>query len=122
MERSQSIQEHVSLQYISYSSSGIEGYVVDSLTVLPSYPGCKVPEGAELNDEHNLTIDKVKIKEGYYRHTRFTAQTFVCRHPKACAGTADPNSDDVEDIRLEGDELCRVGFTGNGTWRREMKV
>ena len=81
----------------------------------PSHPGacCRVPEGAELNDEMNLTINKLQIKPGYYRHSRFTAQTFVCRHPKACAGTStDPNSDDVEDMRLEGDELCRVGFTG----------
>ena len=62
------------------------------------HPGacCKLPEGAVLTDERNLTIDKIKIKEGYYRHSRYTAQTFVCRHPKACTGTADPNSDDVE--------------------------
>ena len=79
------------------------------------HPGacCKVPEGAVLNDERNLTIDNLIIKKGYYRHSRHTAQTFVCRHPKACAGTStDPDSDDVEDMRLEGDELCRVGFTG----------
>ena len=82
----------------------------------PLHPGacCKIFEGAKGTDERNLTIDKVKIKEGYYRHSRFTAQTFKCRHPKACAGTADPSSGKVEDLRLESDELCRAGFTGNG--------
>ena len=79
------------------------------------HPGacCNIFEGAKGTDERNLTINKIKIKEGYYRHTRFTAQTFVCRHPKACAGTMNSDSDDIEDVRLEGDELCRVGFTGN---------
>ena len=86
-------------------------YHPDSTTPFPL--GCKVPEGVERDDEKILTISKVKIMEGYYRHSRYTAQTFECRHPKACAGTStDPYSDDVEKMRLEGDELCRVGFTG----------
>ena len=80
-------------------------------------PGCKFFEGAERNDEGNLTIDKVKIKEGYYRHSRYTAQTFRCLHPKACVGTADPSSGNLEDVRLESDELCRVGFTGDASSR-----
>ena len=61
----------------------------------------------------NITNATTHPHYGYYRHSRFTAQTFKCRHPKACAGTADPSSDKVEDLRLEGDELCRTGFTGN---------
>ena len=81
---------------------------------LPRTPGCVVPEGANLNDEKNLTLATIKIVPGYYRHSRRTAQTFVCKHEKACAGTSmDPDSDDSEDRRLEGDELCRAGFTGN---------
>jgi hypothetical protein len=82
-------------------------------TTVPFFLGCKVPEGTTRDDENNMTISKLKIKKGYYRHSRYTAQTFECRHKKACAGTStDPDSDAVEDMRLEGDELCRVGFTG----------
>ena len=89
----------------------------------PSHPGacCKVFEGAVFSDDMNMTIDKLVIKKGYYRHSRYTAQTFVCRHPKACAGTStDPKSDDMEDMRLEGDELCRVGFTGTPLFEASM--
>ena len=72
---------------------------------------CECPTGATC--KLGSTIESVRIKEGFYRHSRASAQTFECRHPKACAGTStDPQSDDVEDMRLEGDELCRVGFTG----------
>ena len=72
---------------------------------------CECPEGAEC--ELDSTIETISIEQGYYRHTRSTAQVFECKHAEACAGTStDPDSDDVEDMRLEGDELCRVGFTG----------
>ena len=60
-------------------------------------------------------MDQLKIIPGYYRHSRQTAQTFECKHKRACAGTStDPESDDVADARLLdlGDELCRIGFTG----------
>lgn len=72
---------------------------------------CECPAGASC--QLGSTIESIRINEGYYRHTRARAQTFECNHPVACAGTStDPDSDDVEDVRLEGDELCRIGFTG----------
>ena len=72
---------------------------------------CECPTGAVC--KLGSTVDSIRVKKGYYRHSRASAQTFECRHPKACAGTStDPGNDDVEKMRLEGDELCRVGFTG----------
>mmetsp|Transcript_106080 Transcript_106080/g.306893 ORF Transcript_106080/g.306893 Transcript_106080/m.306893 type:complete len:646 (-) Transcript_106080:221-2158(-) len=72
---------------------------------------CECPAGAVC--KLGTTIESMRIKDGFYRHSRASAQTFECRHPNACAGTStDPESDDVEKMRLEGDELCRVGFTG----------
>ena len=72
---------------------------------------CDCPAGATC--KAGTTKDSITIKEGYYRHSRTTAQILECRQPKGCAGTStDPESDDVEDMRLEGDELCRAGFTG----------
>ena len=73
---------------------------------------CECPTGASCS--LGSTIESIMIEEGYYRHSRATAQTFECKHPEeACAGTStNPNSNDVERMRLEGDELCRVGFTG----------
>ena len=63
----------------------------------------------------NLTIDKVKIKEGYYA-------TPATRPRPSCAGTRRPaqarrTKTATWRIRLEGDELCRVGY-GDGSFKR----
>jgi len=87
-----------------------EPNVVDSTLVGEAC--CDCPVGATC--KVGTTKDRLTIKEGYYRHSRTTAQILECKQLKGCAGTStDPDSDDVEGgMRLEGDELCRAGFTG----------
>jgi len=72
---------------------------------------CECPVGAKC--KVGSTKDSMNIKEGYYRHSSKTAQILECKHSNGCAGTStDPDSEKVSDMRLKGDDLCRVGFTG----------
>ena len=67
------------------------------------------------------TLDNLVIKEDFYRHSPASARIYPCPDELACAGT--PKDDDAvvgedepieederDNFRIEGDELCRVGF------------